>query len=167
MTHRVPILDWRFLPDTSGNVVVEPYALSAVNDAWNPCIVKFADTATRIGLHGAFQVPKNYGATSAALIIEWTANASTGNVVWDFEYRAVGGDDTESLDLATAQEALTSTDAAPTAVHQRLEKSVTLTAGNFTVDDCVEFILYRDGTDAADTMTAAALLFNLFFEYDD
>ena len=165
-THRIPILGWGTVPDTSGSVFFEPYDVKATNDVWDRLVAIFNDTATRIGLRGGFTVPKNYvGSTN--IIVVWTATATTGDVVWDFDYRAVGGNDTESLDQAGTQEAVTVTDTAPGAVNRRLEASMALTATNLAVDDEVEFELFRDGVAVGDTMAAAAMVFAVFFEYAD
>ena len=165
-THRVPVLGPATIPDTSGSVFAAPYTVYATNDAWRGSVFVFADTATRIGLHGRFSVPRNYVGTPS-IVIEWTSTATSGNVVWDVDYRAIGGDNAESFDQATAQQSVTVTDAAPTAAHNRLEVSVAITAANLAIDDTVEFILYRDGADAADTMAAAALLFGVYLQYAD
>jgi putative transposon-encoded protein len=165
-TFRIPILGFNTIPDTSGNVFVEPYSVKATNDVWPYSIICFNDTATRIGIRGAFAVPKNYVGTPAVVIV-WTSTATSGNVVWDFDYRSVGGDNTTSLDQATVQQAVTVTDAAPSAANNRLEVSISLTAGNFAVDNTVQFNFYRDGADGADTMAAAALLHGLSFQYTD
>ena len=153
------------MPDTSGNVFFEPYNVKGTNDVWDRLVAIFNDTATRLGLAGGFVVPKNY-VGAPAIIVVWTATAITGNVVWDLDYRAVGGNDTESLDQVGTQESVTVTDAAPGAAHRRLEASMALTAANLAVDDEVEFEFFRDGA-AADTMAAAAILFSLLFEYSD
>jgi len=165
-THRIPIIEWSAVPDTGGQVWAGAYDEFGTNDVWDRLVLVFADTATRKGLRGGFAIPKNY-VGSPALKIVWTATAITGNVVWDYDYRAVGGNDAESLDQAGTQESVTVTDAAPAAAHNRLEASVALTAANFAVDDEVEFEFFRDGVDAADTMAASALLFGLYFEYSD
>jgi len=165
-THRIPILGWPTVPDSSGNVFFEPYDVKATNDVWKRLVLIFNDTATRIGVRGGFTVPKNY-VGSPKIIVVWTATATTGNVVWDFDYRAVGGNDTESLDQTGVQESVTVTDAAPTAAHNRLEAALTLTAANLAADDEVEFELFRDGADANDTMAAAAIVFSVLFEYSD
>jgi hypothetical protein len=88
-------------------------------------------------------------------------------VEWDFDYRAVGGNDTESMDQSGTQESVNNNDTAPGAAHRRLECELTLTAGNFAADDEVLFTLFRDGTDAGDTMAAAAIVFQVLFEYAD
>lgn len=165
-THRMPILGFGTVPDTSGNVFFEPYDVKATNDVWDRLVCIFNDTSTRLGLHGGFTVPKNYVGT-AKIIVVWTSTATSGDVEWDFDYRAVGGNDAESLDQTGTQETVNNNDTAPTAAHRRLECELVLTSGNFAVDDEVEFTLFRDGTDGGDTMTAAAIVFAVLFEYAD
>ena len=165
-TRRIPILGGLTIPDAAGQVFLEPYTTKATNDNWAHLVWVFNDTASRKGLRGVFSVPQNYVDT-ANLIVTWTAIATSGDVEWDFDYRAVGGNDTESFDQATAQETVNANDTAPSAVNERMEISIALTDGNFAAGDTVQFELFRDGTDAGDTMAAAALLFVLEFEYAD
>jgi len=165
-THRLPILGFSTIPDTSGDVFFESYAVKATNNVWDRLVCIFNDTSTRIGLAGGFTVPKNYVGT-ANLIVVWTSTAISGDVEWDFDYRAVGGNDTESLDQSGTQESVNTNDTAPSAANERMEISITLTDSNFAADDEVTFELFRDGSDAGDTMAAAAILFNAFFEYSD
>lgn len=165
-THRVPMLGWPTIPDASGNVFFEPYGIKATNDVWQRLVAVFNDTATRLGLRGGFTVPKNY-VGGAKVIVVWTSTATAGNCVWDIDYRTVAGNDTTSLDQAGTEESASVTDAAPGAAHRRLEAEIALTAANFAADDEVEFELFRDGADGADTMAAAAILFQLLFEYQD
>lgn len=165
-TFRLPILGWATTPDTSGNVFLEPYSVKATNDTWPGYIFVFDDTSTRDGLNGRFTVPQNYVGT-ANLVIVWSSTATSGDVEWDFDYRAVGGNDTESLDQSGTQESVNSNDTAPSAANERMEISISLTDGNFAAGDTVQFELFRDGTDAGDTMSAAAMLFEAYFEYAD
>ena len=153
-TIRIPILQSGTNPDTSGDVFFEPYSVKATNDVWDRLVAVFNDTATRIGLHGGFTVPKNY-VGSANIIVVWTTTATSGDVEWDVDYRAVGGDDTESLDQAGTQESVNQNDTAPSAAHERMETSIAVTDANFTVDDEVEFTVFRDGTDAGDKIGRA------------
>ena len=161
---RPSILRGDNLKSDSATLFKEPYAVKATNDKWNPLLWIFDDSATRDGLHGTFEVPPDY-ASGADLIIIWTAIATSGDVEWDFDYRAVGGNDSESLDQATAQESVNANDTAPSAVNERMELSVALTDGNFAAGDTVEFILARDGTDGGDDMSAAAILIDARFDY--
>lgn len=157
------------VPDTSANVYAVPYSEHATNDNWKHLVwVYEGNSSTKDSLYGSFEVPSNYVGT-AKFIVVWTgaSTSAAGNVVWDMDFRAVGGNDTESLDQATAQESETVTDAGPSAIHERLEAEMTPTAGNFAADDTVEWILSRDGVDAADTYNDEALLFDLIFEYSD
>lgn len=165
-TYRVPIIGHHTLPDTSGSVFFEPFPVKASNDRWKLGCWIFNDTSTRLELYSGFTVPKNYVGT-AKVIIVWTTSATTGNAVWDFDYRAVGGNDAESLDQTTQDETVTVTDAAPGAAYRRLETSITLTAGNFAADDTVEYLIARDGADGSETLAAAAILWDVYFEYAD
>lgn len=157
------------MPDATGECYFEPYPILATNDVWDRLIGRFgsnnaAAPTVRLGLHGGFTIPKDY-VGSAVLVIVWTATLTSGDVVWDFEYRAVGGNDTTSLDQAGTQESVTVTDTAPGAANRRLEATINLTSGNFAVDNEVEFFFARDGADAADTMAGSAMLFSLIFQY--
>lgn len=166
-THRLPILGWSTVPDTSGNVFFEPYSIKATNDVWEYLVCVFEDTSTRDGLRGRFDVPQNYVDT-ANLIVVWTLHTTaTGDVEWDFDYRAVGGNDTESLDQSGTQETVNANDTNPSAINERMEISISLTDGNFATGDTVQFELFRDGTDSGDTISEAIILHGLFFEYND
>lgn len=165
-THRIPIIGWSAIPDTSGNCFPEGYDVKATNDVWDRLVMVFNDTSTRIGFHGGFTVPKNY-VGNAKLAVVWTTTATSGDVEWDFDYRAVGGDDAESLDQSGTQESVNLNDTAPSAAHERMETLITLTSSNFAADDEVEYLFVRDGTDAGDTIAAATMLFELLFEYTD
>lgn len=159
-------------PDTSGNIWQEPYSNLASNDNFDVMIWRFglsnsAQPTTRIGLFGHFIVPPNYF-DNPVIIPVWTATGASGNCVWDLDYRAVGGNDAESMDQATNQESLSLTDAAPSVAHRRLyPDTMAATAGNFAAGDSVLWKLFRDGTDAADTMALSAILFDLLFQYND
>ena len=167
-TYRLPLITWSATPDSSGNVWVEPLTVAATNDVWAHFICRFKDTSTRIGLTGSANIPKNYNSSgTTSLIVVWTATATSGNVVWDFDYRAVGGNDSESLDQSGNQESVSVTDAAPGASLRRLEASATLTASNIAADDTLQFTVFRDGTDGSDTMAADALLVSLILQYTD
>lgn len=165
-THRIPILGFGTIPDASGDVFFEPYSVKATNDVWKRLVAIFNDTSTRIGLRGGFVVPKNYVGTPKIIVV-WTSTAITSDVEWDFDYRAVGGDDTESLDQTGTQETVNINDTAPSAIHERMEAALALTAANLAADDEVEFELFRDGTDGGDLMAAAAIVFQVLFEYTD
>jgi len=165
-TKRIPILGWPTVPDASGDVFFEPYDIKATNDVWKRLVLIFNNTSTRDGIRGGFTVPKDYVGVPKIVVV-WTSTATSSDVEWDFDYRAVGGNDTESLDQTGTQETVNINDTAPSAIHERLEALLALTAANLAVDDEVEFELFRDGTDGGDLMAAAAIVFSLLFEYTD
>ena len=165
-THYIPIRGAATLPDTSGSVFGESYAVKATNDLWPYLIHVFNDTATRLGLLGNFLVPNNY-VGSAGIYVVWSTTATSGDVEWDVDYRAIGGDDLESLDQATAQESVNSNDTAPSAAQERMNITLSLTSANLAALDVVQFGLFRDGTDGGDTIAAAIQLHGLYFTYAD
>lgn len=165
-TKRIPILGFGTVPDGSGAVFFEPYTVKATNDVWARMVCIFNDTSNRDGLDGGFTVPKDY-VDSANIIVVWTSTAITNDVEWDFDYRAVSGDDAESLDQTGTQEAVNQEDTAPSAAHEKMEATLAVTDGNFAADDEVTFTLFRDGSDGGDLMAAAAIVFAVLFEYAD
>jgi len=165
-THRIPILGWAMSPNASGNVFLEPYSTKATNDLFDRLVLIFNDTATRDSLSGSFTIPQNYVDT-ANLVVVWTSTATSGDVEWDFDYRAVGGNDTESLDQTTYQESVNTNDTAPSATDERMEITLALTDGNFAAGDNVLFTFSRDGSDGGDGMAAAAIVVEIYFEYND
>lgn len=163
-THIIPILGHATIPDSSGDVFQEPYSVKATNDLWEHMVWIFNDSGNRDGLKGIFRVPQNYVGTPA-ILASWTAIATSGDVEYDFDYRAVAIG--ESLDQATAQESVNINDTAPGSVNLFQEASLSLTAANLAAGDLVEWEFFRDGTDAGDTMAAAAIVQGLYFSYAD
>lgn len=171
--HRIPILGFPTTPDKSGNVFFQPADVDPGFSNLLSGVFVFADTSTKDGLHGRFQVPDIWVETDDTNFeVKWTAanNVITGNCVLDLDYRVVKGDDTDSLDQTIDQEALTVTDAAPSAVDRQLRVTIgDATQGNFAAGDTVNFILSRDGAvgGPTDTMVAAALVTGLWFVFSD
>jgi len=163
-TFRIPILGFSTKPDTSGEVFLEPQSVKGTNDFFDQLVLVFNDSSTKDSCYGTFQVPQNY-VGSAKFIVEWTSTATTGDVEWDLDYRAVAIG--ESMDQASAQESLNQNDTAPGTTDLLQEASITATAGNFAVGDMVPFLLSRDGTDGGDTISAAVTVFGVYFEYAD
>jgi len=162
--HRLPIIGFGTLPDTSGVVFFESYSVKATNKVWIREVCIFDAGNTRNGIHGGFQVPQNY-VGSANLIIPWTAIVTSGDVEWDLDYRAVAAG--ESLDQTGNDESVNLNDLAPSAINELQVLSIALTDTNFVVGDEVEYEFFRDQVDTGDTMSGAAILFGLYFEYAD
>lgn len=171
-THRVPILGFATRPDDTGECFFEPADLNfGSNDLARQFMLALGSAlasapTVKHGVYGSFRVPKNY-VGSAIVVIEWSATLTSGDVVFDFDYNAVGGNDTESLDPAAWQESVTVTDTAPGTARRKLTATVSLTSANLAVDDIVEFFIGRDGADGADTMAGRAYMVEATFEYAD
>ena len=163
-THELPILGAGTIPDTSGEVFMEPYSVKDTGTILDPLVTIFNDSSTKIGLKSVFQVPQNYVGT-AKLNIYWNANATTGDCIWDLSYLTrSAGEDMGAAATDTTDTVTTGTNA--TAFN--LNKSaMTLTSGDFSAGDIVSFELFRDGANASDTLAAAAILFYASFEYAD
>lgn len=157
------------LPDNSGDVYPDGFENHASNDFWKQTVMVFAqDTANVNYLYGSAEIPEEYVDTANAVVI-WTAAATTGDVQFDFEYRVVDGNDTESLDQATAEQAVTVGDSAPSAAFERLESSVALTDANLHAGATIQWRLGRDGPteDAGTSMADEVLVFDLMLEFND
>lgn len=161
MARRISMLTW-VVPDSSGGVFFQPYANVGSNH--DAMVLTFNDSNAREGCHGRFTVPQDYS-SAANLIITWSSSGTANDVEWDFDYRAFGGNDTESFNQAQDQEQLNQNDTAPSAAHERMEISIALTDSNFAAGDNVLFTIFRDSADAGDTLAAAVHIFELEFEY--
>ncbi len=166
-THQIPILG-NAVPDNTGRCWVEAYDVSAANDVWKHLVFRFLNPASGNwhGIYGTFNVPNNY-VGGAAIIPKWSSTATSGNCRWRFTYRAVGGDDAESMDQAGSQEAVSNTDPAGSAANERMTPTISLTAGNFAAGDTVEFLFERLDDSGTDTLAADVVLHDLIFQYAD
>lgn len=165
-THRISCGTWALLPDTSGNVWLEPAAITQTNDRYAQMVARFKDTATKDTLGFRFQVPQNY-VGSAKFYVCWTSTTSdnTKNVVWTVDYSSAS--QTSSIDPSADEENLTVT-AANTATSQTaVQASMTATASNFAAGDICQGKLGRNGTSGSDTLVADAVVYEFFFEYAD
>lgn len=163
-TFDVHLLRWNVLPDTSGDVFMEPFSIKATNDFWPYYVTIFNDTSTDLRLYGAALSPQNLVSAPQVCVV-WTSTATTGNVRWEFAYRVVSG--TASLDQSTAQETVAANAAAPSAGMGRVESCQALTAGNFSAGATLQWRLSRLGSDTAnDTMAAAAIVHDVFLRYN-
>jgi hypothetical protein len=162
-THRIGILNWAALPDTSGNVWFEPAAITQTNDRFAQLLARFKDTATKDSLGFRFQVPQNY-VGSAKFVVAWTTTATSGNAVWTVDYQSAG--QTATYDPSADDENLSATTAAPGSSQTGVTSSMTATAGNFAAGDLVQGKLSRNGA-GSDTIAADLVVYDVYFEYAD
>jgi len=168
-THRIPILGFQTIPDTTGRAFFEPYSVKATTDNFKHLVLVLDNPGASEdhGVYGAFDVPVNYVGT-AVIRIYWTTTATTGTCLFAFDYAATGGNDTETLD-GTFDEQIDISDVAPSATDERLNVTGSVTDGNFAAGDLVEFYFYRDGSTGGptDNLAAAVTIHGLYFEYND
>lgn len=163
-THRI-YFGGLLVPDTSGNVYPQPASINDANDLYPTVpVIIFADTSTKIGASCVIPIPKNYVGTPK-IGVRWKTTATSGDVVWDVDYRAIANN--EPGDPSTHQEALTVTDTADGTARDLNDAEVSLTAANLAVDDSLFVTVSRDGASGSDTMAAAAELVDAWFEYAD
>ena len=125
-THRISILNHSVDLDAGGDVFFEPYSIESTNR--NGMILKFNNSGNRDMIRGHFAIPKNF-VSAAKLIIVWSSATIANAWQMEFDYRAVGGNDAESLDQATFQRTLglQTTSGAPSAAHERMEDEIAMT----------------------------------------
>ncbi len=166
-TIRMPILGTGTVPDASGDVFFQPLSnVAPTNDLYDTLVLTFNDTANKDEVNGSFVVPKNYAGTSASIVVQWAANATSGNnVVFDFDFNAMAAG--ESTD-PSAHTSVTVTDADSTTAMGLVESSITLTAADLVADDLVLFQFGRDGAigGPTDNLAAAVAVFSVLLQYD-
>ncbi len=162
-THRISMLGAATLPDTSGNVWLEPAALTQTNDRYTQMVVRFKDTATKDSLGLRIPVPNNY-VGSAVIEVIWTTTATSGNAIWTYDYNS--GSKTATLDPSTDEENLTVTTAAPGSSQTGVASRMTFTASNLAANDILQGKLSRNGA-GSDTIAADLIVYDVIFEYAD
>ena len=168
-TFRVPIMGWQTIPHASNANYFNQYDAFATNDVWSQLVAVWEDSAADRTMRGAFEVPSNYASTPEIVVI-WTSATSgsdPGDVVWKFDYRVVSGDDEESLDQTLNDEDVSITATAPSADHERLVDTISLTASHWSLNATCEYKFSRDGTNSNDDLADDALVFELMFSYSD
>lgn len=160
----IPLFNAYTNPDTGGNAWFQPNVVENSSTIFGNMVAIASSTSAKTGFYGTFQVPEDFTSNPLACVI-WSTQLTSGSVVWDFDYRSVGGNDTTSLNQGTFQESVTRTDTAPGAANRRMKSCMAVTAGNFAKGDTVEFYLARDGADGSDTLANGAQIYQSFFEY--
>jgi hypothetical protein len=165
--HRVSILQ-AVQPDNTARCWLEPYDVFATNDVWKHAVIRLGNPAAGQagGWYGIFEVPANY-VSGAAVELNWTTSAITGNGCFRFTYRAVTGDNVNSLDQTTQSEQVSVTQPAPGAAQRKRDASFTVTAGNFAAGALIEYLCERFDNAAADTIAADIVVHNAVFKYAD
>ena len=162
-TQYYPILNQSMRPQAP-NVYVEPINIKATTQPWEYGIIIFDDSSTRDHLWLTFRVPTEY-VGAAAILIDWSTTVNTNAWRAEFDYRVISG--TGSYNQAGVQTTSAATLNAPAAAFNRTESVINLTALDFSADAQVQCALARNNPNAADTMAAAVIMHDLFFQFSD
>lgn len=157
--------------DATGDAFFEPYSILATNDSFRHAVLRLgannaAAPTVKSGFYASIRIPEDYNTSGTVTIeVEWTSTLTSGDAVFDFDYRSIGGNDTESLDQSGYTESLTVTDTAPSAANEKMTATMTVTASNLAAGDILEFFSGRDGADAADTLAGSAIVHSVILKY--
>lgn len=162
----VDIFSFATMPDDDLDITFAPYSNYGGSVATDHQVVVFLDGSTKTELWFAFVMPQQFVGTPK-IVIQWTSQANTGNVVWDAGLRGIKPENSELLNQATFAEEKTVTDAAPGTAHHLLEASMTFTASNFEKGDLIKGYIARDKVNAADTMADEALVASARLTFTD
>lgn len=124
------------------------------------------DAATNEHAFFSFRMPTDY-ASGPVLKLQWGANATTGNVVWEARIGAITPADADTPNehsLAAANSATTGVNT--TEARRLIETSITLTnADSLAAGDLVMLLVKRDAGNASDTCSVDAELSAVTLEY--
>jgi len=149
-------------PDNSGLVSFERYSIHDTGATIDPLILRFQDQSLKVGINCQFKVPQDYVDTPLLKII-WNAQATTGDVIWDWSVlpRAIG-EDMGAAPIRTSETVTTTTNGS--SFFSTLS-TIALTSADYSPGDTVLAILFRDALNASDTLNADAFVFDALFDY--
>lgn len=123
-------------------------------------VLDFADTSGGFSAQANTLLPADFTGTVDAKII-WTTTATSGNAKWSLSTICTATDGTETDDAAF-NAASTVTTAAPGTANRVQSSTITgLTMTGCAAGEFLHLKIFRDGNDAADTITATARLFGI------
>lgn len=123
------------------------------------------DASTQEFLTVDFRLPNDYS-SGGTLKLLWTANATSGNVIWAAKVGATTPADADTPIEHAYNTAGTVTTAANTTEARRLvESSITLTMDSAAAGDLISLLVYRDASNGSDTTSVDAELWVASFQY--
>lgn len=170
-TLRMPIISQNMLPDAGvfpdrvGNQIT---AATAPSVGGQLCYV-LADGGTDEGLQDSFKIPKNYVGSPACVvtaILDGTP-AAADTLGFGFRKRAVANNEVAdgTFDAEQTVSSTIGSNGSGHANEDQVQLSVTLTAGDYAVDDEVYYYVYIDASGTS--YTGNVLLTQVEFEYTD
>lgn len=153
-------------PDTGGNSWIQSSTINGSASVLGSMVYIASSTTAKTGFFGTQYIPDNFASSSAQVVIDWTATSTSNAVVWNFDYRCVGGTNTTSLYGTTYQESKTVTSNNPSTAGFKITSNMDINAGYYcSAGNTMQYYLYRDGTNGADTSTVDAEIYNAVIKY--
>ncbi|HDY68161.1 hypothetical protein LCGC14_2322080 [marine sediment metagenome] len=167
-TIRIPIMGAMTVPDSTGECFMQPIGTGITTIGTFPggnLVMTFVDPSADTGFYGSFLVPKNYLDT-ANIIVVGVLDGTVGATSLDFEYSYISKADNEAIDAAFTENATANTgNTSGWTNEDMLELSISVTDGNFAIDDTVMYYLKRD--QGTDDFVGDFHVTGLYFEYND
>lgn len=144
--------------------------VTAVSSSWSYGTLAFAENSTANtsnSVQGAFPLPSDWsGSTNGmVVVVRWRAASTSGNVLWQIQSQCVAAGGVPG-NFGSPQ-AFTASAAAGVTLQWTLATKTFTTSdllSGCTADNLFMFRLFRDATNAADTMTGAAELVTASFK---
>ena len=115
------------------------------------------DAATLEYAQALHILPSTYDNATVTVRFYWTASSGSGGVVWGIQGRALADDDALDIAFGTAQ-TVTDTLLATNDMHITSATSAVTLGGTPAANRPIQFQLYRDATNASDTLAVDARL---------
>lgn len=166
-THRIPIMGAMTTPDNTGECYMSSInaEMALGTGLMQNLVMVLKDPSADTGFYGTFLVPKNYVDT-ANIIVRGVLDGTVGTTSIDFEMSYLPRADNETIEAAWAESATGNTgNTNGWTTEDELELSISVTDGNFAVDDTVYYYFKRD--QGTDDFVGDFHVTGLFFEYDD
>ena len=122
------------------------------------------DAATLEYAQALHILPSTYNNSTVTVRFYWTASSGSGGVVWGIQGRALADDDALDIAFGTAQ-TVTDTLLATNDMHITSATSAVTLGGTPAANRPIQFQLYRDATNASDTLAVDARLLGVEISY--
>ena len=170
-THRIPIISQNMLPDSGVffDLVSNQITAAAAPSIGNQLAIVMADGGADEGFYANFLVPKNY-VGAPVLVVRGVLDGAPGaadTLGFGFRKRAVANNEVAD-GTYDAEQVVSSTIGSSGSGHaneDEIELTITLTAGDYVIDDSVYYYCFIDSSGT--TYVGNFLLTGLDLQYDD
>lgn len=155
----IPAAAW--IPRTTNGCGVDSRELATNRQNFDELLF---DAAALEYAQALWLLPNNYNNGTLTVRVFWTASSGSGAVVWGMQGRALADDDALDIAFGTAQ-SVTDTLLAANDMHISAATSAITLGGTAAANRPIQFQLYRDATNASDTLAVDARLLGVEISY--